>query len=79
LLISLRDGNDIISSEETVTFDSSSSSMDERKKSVRLMLKSREYDSKKEYALVLRDPETDIEYERIPVTIDLAFINDFQQ
>ncbi len=53
--------------------------MDERKKSVRLMLKSREYDSKKEYALVLRDPETDIEYERIPVTIDLAFINDFQQ
>lgn len=79
LLISLRDGNDIISSEETVTFDSSSSSMDERKKSVRLMLKSREYDSKKEYALVLRDPETDIEYERISVTIDLAFINDFQQ
>ncbi|MEA1966965.1 MAG: BREX-1 system phosphatase PglZ type A, partial [Thermodesulfobacteriota bacterium] len=40
LKISLRDGNKIISNEETITFDSSSSSMDERKKMVKLPLKS---------------------------------------
>jgi hypothetical protein len=41
------------------------------------MLKKGSYDNKKEYSLVLRDPETQIEYERVPMTIDLAFINDF--
>ena len=38
LLISLREGTELISNEETVTFDSRSSSMDERKKSVSLIL-----------------------------------------
>ncbi len=77
LLISLRDGNDLISNEETITFDSLSSDMDERKKSIMLMLKSAQFDSKKEYSLVLRDAETEIEYARYPVTIDLALMNDF--
>ncbi|MCJ7602403.1 MAG: BREX-1 system phosphatase PglZ type A [Desulfobulbaceae bacterium] len=77
LTISLRDGNEVISSEEVVTFDSSSASMDERKKSVKLILKGMKFDKKKEYFLVLRDQEDDIEYERIPVHIDLAFVKDF--
>ena len=77
LLISLRDGNELISNEETVTFDSRSSSMDERKKSVTLTLKASRYDSKKEYHLVLRDAESHIEYERSPIFIDLAFTKDF--
>jgi hypothetical protein len=77
LTVSLRDGNDVISNEEVVTFDSSSTSMDERKKSVKLTLKGLPFDRKKEYFLVLRNQEDDIEYERIPFHIDLAFTKDF--
>jgi len=77
LLISLRDDDTLISNEVTLTFDSQSSSMDERKKTAQLILKSGQYDKKHGYALVLRDAETQIEYARIPVTIDLAFTNDF--
>ena len=77
LFISLRDGDELISDEVTLTFDSQSSSMDERKKTAKLILKAGRYDKKKEYHLVLRDAETKIEYDRIPVTIDLAFMNEF--
>ncbi len=74
---SLRDGNELISNEEVVTFDSASASMDERKKSVKLILKNMQFDKKKEYYLVLRDQQDDTEYERIPIHIDLAFARDF--
>jgi len=77
LSVSLRDGEELISNEVNLTFDSQSSSMDDRKKSARLMVKAGQYDKKHEYALVLRDVETKIEYLRIPMTIDLTFINDF--
>jgi len=77
LSVSIRDGINLISNEETVSFDSSSSSIDDRKKKVRLLLKAGEYDKKKEYALVLQDPETKIEYERIPIQIDLAISSEF--
>jgi uncharacterized protein (TIGR02687 family) len=77
LTVSLRDGNEVVSNEEVVTFDSSSASMDDRKKSVKLILKGIPFDRKKEYYLVLRDQEDDIEYERIPIHIDLAFTKDF--
>ncbi len=76
LRISLRDGNDLISNEETITFDSTSSSLDDRQKTVRLALKNDSYDNKKEYHLVLRNVD-DTEYLRIPVIIDIAFANDF--
>lgn len=76
LKISLRDENDLISNEETVTFDSSSSSMEERQKSVKLTLMAGPYDNKKEYSLVMRNTD-DTEYDRIPITIDIAFANDF--
>ena len=77
LMVSLRDGNELISNEETVAFDSQSTSIDERKKSVMMTLKAKDYDNKKEYSLVLRDPETEIEYDRIAVHIDLAFKDEF--
>jgi uncharacterized protein (TIGR02687 family) len=77
LLISIRDGDELVSNEVSLTFDSQSSSMDERKKSAKVMLKSRQYDKKREYALVLQDAETKIECDRILVTIDLAFTNEF--
>lgn len=75
--VSLRDGDALISNEVTLTFDSQSSSMEDRKRSARLMVKAGQYNKKQEYALVLRDAETTVEYMRIPMTIDLAFMNDF--
>ena len=77
LLVSLRDQNELISNEEKITFDSQSESLDDRKKSVKLTLKQKDYDNKKDYFLVLRDSETQIEYERIPLKIDLAFMDEF--
>lgn len=77
LKISLRDGNDLISSEETLTFDSDSNVMDERKKTVRLPLKSGPFNNKHTYALVLRHADDDTEYDRVPIMIDIAFANDF--
>jgi uncharacterized protein (TIGR02687 family) len=77
LSISLRDEDTLISSEQTVTFDSESSSLDDRKRSVKLTLKSGTYDPKKDYYLVLRDTVTSIEHERIPIKIDLAISNVF--
>jgi len=76
LKVSLRDGNNLISNEETVSFDSRSSSMDERQKFVKLTLKAGSYDNKKEYYLVIRNMD-DTEYDRIPIIIDIAFANDF--
>ena len=77
LAISLRDGEELISNEAALTFDSASAVLEERKKSVKLTLRSGQYDKKQEYHLVLRDAETRVEVDRIPMTIDLAFMNDF--
>ena len=60
-----------------VSKTSRESSIDDRKKSLRLMLKSGEYDKKQEYFLVMRETDTDIEYFRKPMFIDLAFTSDF--
>ncbi|MCD6185955.1 MAG: BREX-1 system phosphatase PglZ type A, partial [Deltaproteobacteria bacterium] len=76
LKVSLRDGSDLISNEETVTFDNSSSSMNERQKSVKLILKTGSYDNKKEYYLVMRNMD-DTEYNSLSMIIDIAFANDF--
>jgi len=76
LKVSLRDGSDPISNEETITFDNSSSSMNERQKSVKLILKTGSYDNKKEYYLVMRNMD-DTEYNSLSMIIDIAFANDF--
>ncbi|MCP4747908.1 MAG: BREX-1 system phosphatase PglZ type A [Desulfobacteraceae bacterium] len=78
LKLSIRDGNELISDEKMLTFDSASSSIDERKKSTSLTLKTgQQFDNKKEYHLVLRDARDETEYERHPLFIDIAFASDF--
>lgn len=77
LSIAIYDEDTMISNEVTLTFDSESSILDDRKRSVKLMLKAGTYDPKKDYYLVLRDNLTGIEYERISIKIDLAFSNVF--
>ncbi len=77
LSIAIYDGDLKVSSEETLTFDSSTDSVAERVKQVRLSLSGTDFDRKKDYFLVLKDKDLNIEVQRYKVTIDLAFTDDF--
>lgn len=77
VLVSLRDGETLISDEVSVTFDSTSGLMDERKRSVMLTVRSGTYDKSRDYFLIGRDAKTNVEVVRIPLKVDLAFANDF--
>lgn len=77
LLLSIRDGEQSISDEQTLTFDSTSPMLDERKRSMMLTLAAGNYDRAKDYFLVARDAKTKAEAWRAALRIDLAFSNDF--
>jgi hypothetical protein len=77
VVVSLRDGDSLISDEQAITFDSTSQLLDERKRSVFLTVVSGNYEAHKRYDLVMRDAATKVEILRQPVQIDLAFGNDF--
>ena len=77
LKVGIYDGEEPVTNVETVTFDSTSSDMNQWKKTVSLTLEGRRFDSKKIFQLILRDAETGVEEARFDVTIDLAFVNDF--
>jgi hypothetical protein len=77
LKVAVYEGDEPVTSIETVTFDSASGHMDERKKWVPLALRDRPYDKRTGYHLVLRDAETGIEQSRVDVVIDRAFADDF--
>lgn len=75
--VAIFEGEQPVSSEEVVTFDCSTDSMNERMKQVRLSLLGSDFDRKKDYFLVIRDKDLHTELERYRVTIDLAFTDDF--
>ncbi len=77
VVVSLRDGEALISDDQTATFNSTSQLLDERKRSVFLTVINGKYESHKRYDLVIRDAITKVEVLRQPVQIDLAFGNDF--
>ena len=77
LKVAVYDRDDPVTNVETVTFDSSSGNMDERKKWVPLVLRDRLYDKTTRYRLVLRDADTGIEQSSVDVIIDRAFADDF--
>ena len=60
-----------------MTFDSTSSNLDERQKPVILTLGDRPYDKRTPYRLVLRDAGTGIEQASLDVIIDRAITDDF--
>ncbi len=66
-----------VTSVESITFDSTSDSIEERKKSLRLELHTGTYDKTTPYRLVLRDIESDAEVQSMPVIIDRSFDDDF--
>ena len=71
------DGEAPVTNVETLTFDSTSTDMNQWQKTLSLTLEGRRFDSKRLYQLILRDADTGIEEARFDVTIDLAFSNDF--
>ena len=71
------DGAQPVTSVETITFDSTSDSIEERKKSIRLELRTGTFDKTTPYRLVLRDVENDAEVQSVPVVIDRSFEDDF--
>lgn len=77
VVVSLRDGEALISDEQSITFDSMSQLLDERKRSVYLTVQSGTHDPHKRYDLVMRDATTKVEVLRLPIKVDLAFGNDF--
>ncbi|MDD5403805.1 MAG: BREX-1 system phosphatase PglZ type A [Sulfuricella sp.] len=77
VLLSLRDGDTLISDEQSLSFDSASQLMDERKRSVILTILAGNYDRNKEHFLIARDAQTKVEVLRQPLKVDLAFANDF--
>jgi uncharacterized protein (TIGR02687 family) len=77
LLFSIRDGENVVSDEQALTFDSTSPMMEERKRSVMLTVQAGDYDRNKDYFLVARDAKTKAEAWRTTMKIDLAFSNDF--
>lgn len=77
VLVAVRDGDALVSSEQTVTFDSMSASMNDRVRSVVLTIRSGTYDRQRDFYLTARDVQSKVEVLRLPVRIDLAFSNDF--
>ena len=77
LRAAIYDGVHPVTSVESITFDSSSDSIEERKKSLRLELHTGTYNKTTPYRLVLRDIESDAEVQSVPVVIDRSFDDDF--
>lgn len=77
VLVSLRDGDKPISDEQSLTFDSSSQLLDERKRSVFLTVLAGTPDPHRRYDLIMRDAVSKVEVLRVPIKVDLAFGNDF--
>lgn len=77
LKVAVYEGDEPVTNIETVTFDSSSGNMDERKKWVHLVLRDIQYDKTTPYRLVLQDLETGIEQASVDLIIDRAFADDF--
>lgn len=77
LRIALYENDTVVSSVETVLFESVSDRLDDRKKTVLLKLGAGPFNKQTPYRLVLRDAETEVEVLSIPVVIDRSFEDDF--
>ncbi|SPP64635.1 BREX-1 system phosphatase PglZ type A [Nitrospira lenta] len=77
LKVAIYEGDHAVTNVETVTFDSTSDKMDDRKKWIHVVLQDHQYHKNTAYRLVLRDADTGIEQQSVPVTIDRVFADDF--
>lgn len=75
--IAIYDGGEPVTNVETLSFESSSTDMNEWRQEVWLTLASQTFEKKKLYNLIVRNAETGVEQARMDASIDLAFHNDF--
>lgn len=71
------DNEEIISNEEILLGDKVSDNPEDRTMSIRFILKPLEYARNKEYYLIIKDAETNVEYERMYFNINLGMESDF--
>lgn len=71
------DSDSVISNEETLICDRTFDKPEERTFKLRFALKSIPYDKNKSYYLIIKDTETNVIVEKIPFTINLGIISDF--
>ncbi len=71
------EGNNKISGDSIIFADKDSNSAEDREFKVNFKLSQRQYDKSKNYYLIIRDLNEDVEVERIPFTIDMAFQDGF--
>ncbi|MBU8697657.1 BREX-1 system phosphatase PglZ type A [Bacillus pumilus] len=67
----------VISNEETIIGDRTTDNPEERTFKLRFALKSITYDKNKSYFLTIKDVETGVILERIPFTINLGIVSEF--
>lgn len=78
LRVYLADENDeIISNEETLLGDKTSENPEDRTMSIRFILKQGNYNKNIDYYLIIKDVETNAEYEKIKFSISLGIESDF--
>lgn len=77
LKVAVYEGDEPVTNVETVTFESVSEKIEERKRWVPLVLRDRPYDKKTAFRLILRDAETGVEQQSVSVVIDRAIHDDF--
>lgn len=70
------EGN-VISNEETIIGDREFDNPEDRTFKLRFVLKSIPYDKSKNYYLIIKDTETGVAVDKIPFTINLGIVSDF--
>lgn len=68
---------EVLSNEEIIIADRISENPAERTFKLQFVLKRKDYDRNKTYYLMIKDTETDVLLEKIPFTINLGIISDF--
>lgn len=69
--------NNKISGEQIIFADKNSDSAEDREFKEKFRLLQKQYDKSKNYYLIIRDLKEDVEVDRIPFTIDMAFQDGF--
>jgi hypothetical protein len=71
------ENEEIISNEEILLGDKTSENPGDRNMSIRFILKQGNYDKNKDYYLIIKDVQTNVEYEKIRFSISLGIESDF--
>jgi|SRR5699024_10307843 len=77
LIYFVDDENNILSNEETIIGDRASDNPSDRTFKIQFVLKSITYDKNKTYFLIIKDTETGMITDKVPFTISLGFVSDF--